>query len=90
MPTYSYECEKCQTRVSELRSYSDRHEKVRCVCGGDMVHVIGGMPAVHENELGGKEFMQYWVSDPKAPGGMRIFPHKNKYVSGGYDSGPKS
>jgi len=77
---YSYECIKCHLCTEEIRIYEDREKEGECGCCGKKTRFIfDRTPAIHIDELSGVEYRQYWKKDPKAPGGMRIFPHKNKY-----------
>ena len=46
MPTYEYECEKCQKVHEEIRRIADRDEEVICECGGRAKKIISAKGAI--------------------------------------------
>ncbi|MCK4384725.1 MAG: zinc ribbon domain-containing protein [candidate division Zixibacteria bacterium] len=42
MPTYEYECEKCQHQFEKFQSMTDEPVKVCPVCGGKVKRLISG------------------------------------------------
>lgn len=42
MPTYDYECQKCESKFEVFQSINDAHLTECEKCGGDLKRLIGG------------------------------------------------
>lgn len=76
MPTYTYQCPECDTRIDLLRAVASRDEYV--VCGGDfIVDPIAGDAKI----LNGKMHLHAYMDRILAPLGA-VFVRGKHYASG--------
>jgi hypothetical protein len=89
MPIYTYKCSKCESVLDDIR-YSDerdleyKHNSIESSCEGVLNRIINSDGTTIVMADAKPELVQYWRKNPNAPNGMEVFPHKNKYVKGGY------
>lgn len=84
MPIYTYECNKCGDITEDLRSMKDLHKVEKCTkCQkGKLKNKISGQQKVLMDQRM-PEYIQYWKKDPNSPNGMKVFPHRNRYIGRG-------
>jgi len=88
MPIYNYKCSKCGVEVEQLREMDQQLDILSCeACKkGKLEFQFSSQIAVIMADTL-PEAVQWWKPNPKAPNGCEVFPHKNKFVSGGIGDG---